>query len=152
MHYASGENFTIDLEEGVAVCRMFKQAELDHVGLERCSVQLLHHARALTVKGEITGMVIDLRRVPGVVSPEVARNYASIASSWEDTGQRIAFLVIDDAVQMMQLGRILSENAPRYGALVTDRNDARRFAGATDLHGPSTGSVLMERPSRLKRF
>jgi hypothetical protein len=151
IRYATGDNFTLDLEEDVAVCRLFKRSDLDGQALARSSLQLLSHGRALTVKNGIVGLVVDLRRVPGAMSPEVARAYQDLASAWEKTGQRVAFLIVDDPIQMMQLGRIVNENAPRFGALMTDRNEARRFAGAASPLGPTTGSLIMDRPTRTRR-
>ncbi|NUP07238.1 MAG: hypothetical protein HOW73_14385 [Polyangiaceae bacterium] len=142
--YASGDNFTVDLEEDVAVCRLFKQADLDRRAQAKSAEQLLTHARALTMKTGVVGMVIDLRRVPGAVGPEIEVVYRDIVAAWEKTGQRIAFLVLDDPVQMMQLGRILNDNAPRFGAILTERNEARRFAGALRPHDAATGSLIMD--------
>ena len=47
--------------------------------------------------------------------------------------------------------RIVGENAGRFGSLSTDRNEARRFAGAAAPSGPATVSRVMDRPSRSSK-
>lgn len=150
MRHVAGDNFTIDLEDGVAVCRLFKRADLDPPAIVRAAVELVKHARVLALNDDVTGMVVDLRRVPGAVGPEIASAYGDLGAIWEHTAQRVAFLVIDDAMQMLQLGRILNEKAPRFGSVFSDRNDARTFAGATGINGPNTHSRLFEKPSRIR--
>jgi hypothetical protein len=151
MRYAAGDNFTVDMEDGVAIARVFRNVELDQKGLERCAGELVGYGRVLMLSEGVAGFVVDLRRVPGAVSPEVAKCYADLVLAWETTGQRIAFLVLDDALQMMQLGRILSANGPRFGALMTDRNEARKFVGSTGGGANDPSSRMFERPSRIKR-
>jgi len=149
--YAAGDNFTIDIEDHVAVCRLFRNVDLDHAGLARAATELAGHGRALTLSGEAEGMVVDVRRVPGAFAPEVVVAYAELAAAWEKTGQRIAFLALDDALQRMQLGRLVQQNAPRFGTISTDRTEARNFAGAKGMINPNTTSRLFDRPTRTKR-
>jgi len=130
---AEGEaNYTVDIEHGVAVVRVFRRPEL-------LPSAVVGHARALRARSEelsrsedVRGMVLDLRRVGGPVSPEVEEEYRAMAGEWEATGQPLAILSIDP-LQKMQVTRILATSASRFGAVFTDRNEARRFVGATSI-------------------
>lgn len=151
MRYAEGPNFTIDLEDGVAVVRTFKRTDLDSAQLGDAAAQLSQLSAQLTVDDKVTGLVVDLRRTPGAVGPRVEQAYADIAGAWDSTGQRVSFLILEDAMQHMQISRIVTKAASRCGAVFTDRNDARTFVGSTDT-GPNTAiSKLWDRPSRMRR-
>jgi hypothetical protein len=151
MRYAEGPNFTIDLEDGVAVVRSFKRVDLDSVQLGDAALQLRELGSELTKEEKVSGLVVDLRRTPGAVGPRVEQAYSDIAGAWEATGQRVSFLILEDAMQHMQITRIVSKAAGRFGAVFTDRNEARTFVGSTDT-GPNTAiSKLWDRPSRMRR-
>ena len=148
MRKAAGENFTIDLEHGVAVARVFRRTDLDSATTDSLAEALLTKSRTLSVAEGVAGMVLDLRRLGGAVSPKVERTYGELCAVWEATGQPIALLV-GDAVQRMQLTRLVADHAPRFGGLFTDRDEARRFAGASAV-GPATNirDLGLDRPSR----
>lgn len=152
MTHASGENFTIEIEDGVAVCRLFRRADVDPARLADAHAALGREARALSLKDGIEGLVLDVRRVPGAVGPQVEAVYAEIARAWEATGQHIAFLVLDDdPIQKMQVLRVATQAAPRFGAVFSDRNDARAYVGARATSDRNTVSKVLDRPSRVHR-
>jgi hypothetical protein len=151
MRHAEGPNFTIDLEEGVAVVRTFKRTDLDSGQQGDAAVQLSGLCTQLTLDDKVTGLVVDLRRTPGAVGPRVEQAYSDIAGAWDATGQRVSFLILEDALQHMQITRIVTKAAARCGAVFTDRNEARTFVGSSDT-GPNTAiSKLWDRPSRMRR-
>ncbi len=150
VRYAEGPNFVIDLEEGVAVCRVFKRPELDPAQLNDAAALLLSMGKKLALEEGVAGLVLDLRRTSGAVGPNAEQALAALGAAWEDTGQRIAFLVLDDSVLRMQLNRIAQSSTPRFGAVFVDRNEARSFVGALGS-GPNTGiSRMLERPTRSR--
>lgn len=134
MHFADGANFTIDLEEEVAVVRVFRDTSLESAALGVAAEALLEHARVLTMKANVSGMILDLRRVPGAIGPRVEAAFGAIAALWEATGQSFAVLV-GDTIQRMQVGRLVDTAAPRHGGVFERREDARKFAGASDTGG-----------------
>ena len=150
MRKASGDNFTIDLEHGVAIVRVYRRTDLGPAASADQATQLLPKTRSLVVASDVLGLVIDLRRVGGAVSPEIERVYGQLVADWETSGQPVAMLVADP-VQRMQLGRLVSEHAPRFGGLFSDREEARKFAGATGSN-PQTSvkDLLHDRPSRFR--
>ncbi len=143
VRYADGENFTIDLERTVAVARVFRNPAIHGPALGAAAQSLLAVGRKLSVESGVSGMVLDLRRVPGAVGPHVEAAYGSLAGVWEATGQPFAFLV-EDAVQRMQLVRLVENVAPRMGGIFQRRDDARRFVGAVDAD-PTTSIGGAER-------
>lgn len=144
MRKASCENFTIDIEHGVAVARVQRRTEIER------EVQLLVLKSRALILDDVAGFVLDVRRAPGAVTPKIERAFGEILSAWESSGQPIAVLVADP-VQRMQLGQLVSNEAPRFGGLFSDREEARRFAGASAVN-PSTAitNVLVDRPSRFR--
>src|SRR5687768_14534482 len=116
MRKASGDNFTIDLEHGVAVVRIYRRSDLPVSVTDALADALLLKAKTLTLANDVTGIVLDLRRLEGPVSPRVEEIYGELCAMWESTGQPIALLA-GSVVQRMQLGRLLSEHAPRFGGL-----------------------------------
>ena len=123
VRYADGENFTIDLERTVAVARVFRNPAIHGPALGAAAQSLLAVGRKLSVESGVSGMVLDLRRVPGAVGPHVEAAYGSLAGVWEATGQPFAFLV-EDAVQRMQLVRLVENVAPRMWHLSAARRRA----------------------------
>jgi hypothetical protein len=130
----------VDVEHGAAVVRVFRRAGLDRQEEVEAARQLLAEARALTEDASVLGLVIDLRRV-GVIGPELEAVYRQIAAAWEQSGQPVAFLTIDP-MQTLQLNRIVSETSPRLGAVFTDRNEARRFVGASSMNPDASSADL----------
>jgi hypothetical protein len=128
---APPRNYTLEVEHGAAIVRVFRNAELQRHQEIDAARSLLAEARALTYDAEVLGIVIDLRRV-GIVPPEVEAPYRELAAAWEASGQPVAFLTLDP-IQKLQLNRIVGEAAPRMGALFADRNEARRFVGASSM-------------------
>lgn len=153
MRVAEGANFTIDHEDDVAVCRLFKRPDLDPPALAALARELVTHARRLSLADGITGMVVDLRRSPSALSPEVETQYAELVSVWEATAQRVAFLVLPDSLQRSQLGRIVTASGGRFASVCLDRNEARSFASDGTVRGegdPRSLSYVHNRPSRAR--
>ena len=142
--YAIGGN-------GLKIERTFKRVDLDSVQVGDAALHMRQLGSELTKDEKVSGLVVDLRRTPGAVGPRVEQAYSDIAGAWEATAQRVSFLILEDAMQHMQITRIVSKAATRFGAVFTDRNEARTFVGSTDM-GPNTAiSKLWDRPSRMRR-
>jgi hypothetical protein len=140
--YVEGENFAIEISRRVAVARVYRRPELDPTALEDAARALLAHAQTLVVEPIADGMVIDLRRAPAAVSEAVATAYATIAATWEASAQPIAFIIDKESVQALQILRIASEHAPRFGLVTSERDEAHAFAGNGASPGNSTRRLL----------
>lgn len=149
MRKATGENFTIDIEHGVAIARVHRRTDLDPSVIANEASRLLVKAKAM-ILDDVTGFVLDVRRVSGAVSPTVEQVYAELLEAWEASGQPVAILVADP-VQRMQLGRMVSSHAPRFGGLFSDREEARRFAGASNIEASTAITGLHQhRTSKIR--
>lgn len=140
--YVEGENFAIEIARRVAVARVYRRPELGPAALEDAARALLAHAQALVLEPTADGMVIDLRRAPGAVSEAVAAAYAMIARTWEASGQPIAFLIDKESMQSLQIMRVVSEHAARFGLVSSDRDEAHSFAGNGNVPSRSTRRLL----------
>lgn len=140
--YVEGENFAIEISRRVAVARVYRRPELGPAALEDAARALLAHCQALVVEPVADGIVLDLRRAPGAVSEAVAASYATIARSWEASGQPIAFLIDKESMQALQIMRVVSEHAQRFGLVTSDRDEAHVFAGNGNVPSHSTRRLL----------
>lgn len=136
---ADGENYTIDLEQGVAVIRIFRRPDLDAKTLTQQAESLLPKVRELAHMEGVTGLLLDLRRVGSGVSEGVEKAYRMLATAWEITAQPLAVLV-EDSILRMQVRRIISEASPRFGGVFNDREEARRFTGAAPVRVSTLGT------------
>jgi hypothetical protein len=146
----AAESFVITVEEGVSVCRVFRNPDLDPEASARSLESVIDASRKLTMEEGVDGMVLDLRRTPGAQSPRIEQVLLAVAKVWEASAQRIAFLVEESPVQKLQITRIAIQGAPRFGAVFTSRGDARAFAGASADTDPNTVSRILDRPSRIR--
>jgi hypothetical protein len=146
----AAESYAITIEEGVAVCRVFRNPNLDPEASARSLESIVAASRSLALEDGVDGMVLDLRRTPGAQSPRVERVLLAVAQIWEASGQRISFLVEESPVQKLQITRVAAQGAPRFGAVFTNRGDARTFAGAKGDTDPNTLSRILDRPSRVR--
>lgn len=144
------DNFVISNEEGVAVCRVFKNPQQSSADLAAGLEKLVPTSKTLALDAQTTGFVLDLRRTPGAQSPRIEQLLLVVAGVWESTAQRMSFLVLDDPIQKLQVTRIAAQAAPQYGAVFVSRTDARAFAGASGQSDPATVSRIWDRPSRIK--
>jgi hypothetical protein len=144
------DNYVITIEDGVAICRVFRNPDLGPDASASSLGSVVSASRKLTLEEGVDGMVVDLRRTPGALSPQIEQVLKSVAQVWEVAGQRIAFLVEESPVQKLQITRIASQGAPRFGAVFSSRGDARAFAGASARTDPNTVSRILDRPSRIR--
>lgn len=135
-------NYTVEIEHGAAVVRVFRSSGMAREQVLAAAKALLAQAKTLTRDENVHGLVLDLRRLAGAVSPEIEAIYAEIAKAWEFSGQPIALLSLDP-MQKLQLQRIVSQSAPRLGTVTNDRNDARRFVGANRVDPDASSADLM---------
>lgn len=147
---SEGANYVITMEAGVAICRVFRDPRQTSEEAAKTLDAVVVASRTLALADDVTGFVVDLRRTPGAQSPQMEAVLSRIAQVWESTGQRIAFLIDGDPIQKLQLARIASGAAPRFGAIFANRDDARAFAGATAQTDPQTISRILDRPSRIR--
>jgi hypothetical protein len=146
------DSFVMTVEEGVAVCRVFRNPDLDPEASARSLEAVVPASRKLALEDGVDGMVLDLRRTPGAQSPRIEAVLLAIAQVWEASAQRVAFLVEESPLQKLQITRVALQGAPRFGAVFTNRGDARAFAGATAETDPNTVSRILDRPSRIRNL
>lgn len=140
--YKQGDNFTIEVSNRVATARVYRRPELGPGELEQAARELLAHAKALCVDPVADGLVIDLRRAPGAVGQAVEETYAGIAASWEASAQPVAFLIDAESIQALQVLRVVSESAPRFGMVTSIRSQAHAFAGNESPPSHTTQRVV----------
>ena len=67
---------------------------------------------------------------PSVAGPRSEAAFAGLFGAWSRARRLIAVVVApDDALQHLQMRRLLAENAPRHGAIFTTETDADAWIG-----------------------
>ena len=78
-------------------------------------------------------VVFDLRDAPRVVGPRTQAALASFLGALARLRRRIAVISSDDAVQQLQLRRLVAEAAPLAAVVVMEEASAGTFLGR-DIH------------------
>jgi hypothetical protein len=120
-------------------------ARLDD-GILRCAIRRvpersaadgadLFKTLAAKLKAQVTtadAFILDLREAPQVAGPQTAEVVGSLFQTFARYKRRVAVVTAQDPVQQLQMRRLITENAPRLGALFTDDAAAEAFVIAPD--------------------
>lgn len=131
--YAQGGNYIVEIENRVAVCRVFRRLDLDSATGARFAEEKIAIAERLaaTPAAEIAGFVLDLRLAPPVVGPATEGFLRRILQVWETARRPMAVVVSDHPTQVLQFGRLVREHAPTMGRTVP----TEEAASAWVVHG-----------------
>jgi hypothetical protein len=139
--YAEGANFGFTLDvTGFLVCRVWKRPDLD----AETGAALAHEMASAWQRAggdpEVVGGVFDLREAPPVFGPRTEGAFRTTLARMG--GKRIALLSGDNAVQRLQLQRIV---AGHRHAVVVDSPEAARLHA---MAGPTSGALANPPSSR----
>ncbi len=133
--FAAGGNYAIDIDDaGVAELRVWRRPDVDSVTGARFAEEKIAHLRRLAI-GQAKGLVFDLRDAPPVVGPKTEAALGSILEIFEGVRKRITMLVSDNSVQQLQIKRLVTKHAPRFGRVDTDPREARTWVALASSYG-----------------
>ncbi|HVZ31170.1 MAG TPA: hypothetical protein VG963_02015 [Polyangiaceae bacterium] len=121
--HARGDNYCIELDGGVARCRVWSRPDLDFETGARLAAEKVSVIRTLAA-GLATSMLFDLRDAPKVTGPKTQHALAQILRCWEVAAKPIAVLVSPASMQKLQLTRIASDVAPVHAAIFVELEEA----------------------------
>ena len=124
--YAEGGNYCIELDAGVAYCRVWARPDLDSAAGARFALEKVRHLEALSL-GAARGMILDLSAAPPVAGPSTQASLGQMLSSWERAKRPIAVVGGSNQIQLLQLRRLVTSHAPSYGSLFTELPAARAW-------------------------
>jgi hypothetical protein len=119
--FAEGENYRITLDNGVAVCRVWKRPDLTREQGAQCAAEKVLRFEKLTSlpSVEAAGLVLDMRDAPEAWGPSTNRSIAEMLGVWQRAGRRVAVLVSGDALQSIAMEKVCREASPICGKVVT---------------------------------
>lgn len=133
MRFAEGDNFRIDVERGHARCKVWRRPDLDSAAGAAAAEQTSQLLGELASNEDVRSLVFDLRVAPGFMGPRTQRAIGNAFSAFEQVRKPMA-VVSAAAVQGLQLQRVLGLNAPLYGRVFNDLEEA--VAWVESFRGP----------------
>ena len=127
--YAAGGNYRIEIERGVATCRVWRRPDVDAATGALYAQEKIAHFEALA-RGPVRGMIFDLREAPPVTGPRTRAAIGEMIGAFERAGRRIALVAGEHPTQRLQLRSVVDELAPMHGRVFHDVASATAWARA----------------------
>ncbi|MBX3217971.1 MAG: hypothetical protein KF850_38550 [Labilithrix sp.] len=131
MRLAEGENFTIELDEGVATLRVWKRPDLSFEEGARLALTIRDHVVGFVGAGGSTarGFIMDLRDAPTLTGKQTRATLGEIVRACEAARCPVGVL-LSPGVQRVTLEDALSESGPTRARFFADPSDARSWISA----------------------
>jgi hypothetical protein len=125
--YASGPNFSIELEGDLARCHVRRRPDLDPEVGARIAEDLARAVERLAA-GPARAMIFDLRDAPYANGPRTQAAIGRMLGAFEAARRPIALVVGTSHVQVLQLGRLAREYAPTQARAFAEPAEAESWA------------------------
>jgi len=122
----TGDNYSIALEGVRATVTVWRRPDLDSAAGARAAGELAREVAALPRKG-VREIILDLSEAPPVAGPKTTESLGQLLRTAASAGARIAVVVGGDAVQKLQMKRLVADNAPAQARVVTDAEAAEHW-------------------------
>jgi hypothetical protein len=122
----TGDMFTIALDGPRAEIRIWRRADLDYAAGARNAERLEEEGAKLPSRG-VRAILLDVVDAPAVAGPKTVASLGKMMAAWASARVKIAVLVDADPIKVLQFKRVLTENAPRDGRVLTDRLEAKTW-------------------------
>jgi hypothetical protein len=124
--FAEGGNFSIELDAGLAYCRVWARPDVDSATGARFAREKIAHFEALA-RGDARAIILDLTSAPPVTGPVTQESLGHMLAAWERAGRPIAVVVSDNPTQLLQLRRLVTTHAAHSGAVFSELSAARTW-------------------------
>jgi hypothetical protein len=124
--YAEGGNYRIELEAGVAYCRVWARPDVDSATGSRFAHEKIAHFQELS-RGAANALILDLTLAPPVTGPSTQEALGQMLSAWERARRPIAVVSGANQIQLLQLRRLVATHAPHCGAVFSESTAAREW-------------------------
>jgi hypothetical protein len=124
--FAEGDNYAIEIRRGVAVCRVWSRPDLDSAAGAQLAQDKVAHFRRL-VAGHADGLILDLSAAPTVTGPKTQQALGEMLRIWQDARKPIALVVGRNAMQQLQLRRLIATFAAKDGILLDSVEEAQTW-------------------------
>lgn len=103
--YAEGENYTIDIVDGTAECRVWRRPDTDSKAGARFAQKKIAVFQRLA-REPVRGLLFDLREAPTVTGPKTQKAIESMLLPWKRASKPVAILVGPSHLQSLQIQRL----------------------------------------------
>jgi hypothetical protein len=119
--YAAGANYEVEVSRTLAFCRVWKRTDLTREEGMRCAEEKVRVFERLVAEPRLVvrALVFDLREAPPMWGPVTQECLERMVATFEQAERRIAVVVGNDAIQALQMKRIVKERAPTMGHVFT---------------------------------
>ena len=119
-----GEMFSITIDGPRAEIRIWRRPDLDSATGALNAERISTEAGKLAARG-VRAVLLDVREAPAVAGPKTVVSLSTMMKDWAKAHLRVAILVNDDPIKVLQYTRVMTENAPRGSRVITDALEAK---------------------------
>jgi hypothetical protein len=120
------EMFSISVDGARAEIKVWRRPDLDSASGTRNTVEMTEEAAKLPGRG-IKEVIFDLREAPGVAGPKSTELLGGMFARWATAKLRVAVLINDDPLKVLQFNRLVSDHAQRNACIARDEDEASRW-------------------------
>jgi hypothetical protein len=117
------DNYAIDLEGSLVVCRVWSRPDLSSERGAELAQDKIKWFKALAA-GDARGLLLDLSEAPRVTGPRTQEALGAMFSAWEEASKPLAVVAGPAKIQHLQMKRVLAAAAPQHGRLFESREPA----------------------------
>lgn len=122
---SEGPSYSVSLDGDRGSIRVWKRPDLSSDEGARLAVEMAKAIAALLPK--VRALVFDLRDAPPVSGPTTVDALENLVRACERGRIRVAAIVSDDAMQRLQVNRVVKEVAPEMGRVFGTPADAESW-------------------------
>jgi len=127
--YASGGNYRIELVDGLTRWFVWARPDVDSAAGARFAEEQAVHSSTLSC-GVSRGLLFDLSAAPTVMGPRTQAAVAATLVPWERVKKPVGIVISDNALQRLQLERIVREHLAKAGRVFTEQAAALLWLGS----------------------
>lgn len=125
----TGDMFSIIIDGPRTEIRIWRRPDLDSATGALNAERISAEAGKLAARG-VRAVLLDVREAPAVAGPKTLESLGAMMRGWATAHLRVAILVSDDPIKVLQFTRVMTENAPRGSRVLTDPLEAKRWLAA----------------------
>ena len=122
----TGDMFSITVDGPRAEIRIWRRPDLDSATGALNAERISTEAGKLAARG-VRAVLLDVKEAPAVAGPKTVASLGAMMKEWARANLRVAILVNDDPIKVLQFTRVMTENAPRGSRVITDGVEAKRW-------------------------
>ena len=126
----TGEMFSITVDGPRAEIRIWRRPDIDSETGAQNAARVAEEAAKLPGRG-VRRILLDVREAPPVAGPKSIASLSAMMAVWANARTRIAILVSDDPIRVLQFRRVVTEHAPRDARVMTDADEAAAWLAST---------------------